>query len=495
MSQSTSRLGKNTINHLVRKAEYAVRGPVVVRAQELQAQLASNQPGIPFDKIISCNIGNPQALMQQPVSYVRDVLSIVMNPSLKDRAPDAFTKDVKERSEKYLNAISSCGSYSESQGIKVVRDEVANFLTHRDGHVGDASKIFLTNGASEGVRLCMQVTLRDPSLQDGNKDGILCPIPQYPLYSALTTLLNGELVPYYLDEANDWGCSRQMLEESLAKATAAGTIVRGLVIINPGNPTGQVLNEAGMQEIVQFCVDHGICLMADEVYQENVWKKGAKFTSFRKVAYDLDVIRTERELQAGENGLQLISFHSISKGFLGECGLRGGYFEALGIPTDVIQEVYKLASISLCSNTIGQIATGIMVQPPTSSDASFTVYKQEKEAIMASLQRRADMLSGELNQLEGVSCNTVDGALYAFPTITLPPKACAVAEERGMAPDSMYCADLLEATGIVVVAGSGFQQMPGSFHFRTTILPSEESMKDVIRLLKVFHEDFMKKYV
>ena len=95
--------------------------------------------------------------------------------------------------------------------------------------------------------------------------------------------------------------------------------------------------------------------MADEVYQENLWEND-KFTSFRQVAFE------QNSFDEKENpSLQLISFHSISKGFLGECGLRGGYFELLGIPDNVKQELYKLASISLCSNTIGQIATGLMV--------------------------------------------------------------------------------------------------------------------------------------
>lgn len=107
------------------------------------------------------------------------------------------------------------------------------------------------------------------------------------------------------------------------------------------------------------------------------------------------------------------------QGFLGECGLRGGYFELLGIPTDVKQEIYKLASISLCSNTVGQIATGLMVQPPKLGDASYPQYAEERDAILQSLKRRAAMLSAFMNTLEGVSCNTIEGAMYAFPTITL----------------------------------------------------------------------------
>ena len=118
---------------------------------------------------------------------------------------------------------------------------------------------------------------------------------------------------------------------------------------------GQVITKSVMIDIVKWCRENSICLMADEVYQENLWEND-KFTSFRQIAFEQNCF-DEKE----NPSLQLISFHSISKGFLGECGLRGGYFELLGIPDNVKQELYKLASISLCSNTIGQIATGLMV--------------------------------------------------------------------------------------------------------------------------------------
>jgi alanine transaminase len=108
------------------------------------------------------------------------------------------------------------------------------------------------------------------------------------------------------------------------------------------------------------------------------------------------------------------------KGFVGECGLRGGYFELLGFPNDVKQEIYKIASISLCSNTIGQIATGLMVAPPKVGDESYVSYTKEKNDILESLNRRSFLLSKALNNLEGISCNNIDGALYAFPTIKLP---------------------------------------------------------------------------
>ena len=196
----------------------------------------------------------------------------------------------------------------ESQGLMSVREEVASFLKDRDGYPANVDDIFITNGASEGVRYCFTTFLRDPST--GFKEGILTPLPQYPLYSALTTLLNGYLVPYLLDESNSWSCSADVLTESLEKAKKAGISTRALVVINPGNPTGQVLDIKTMQEIVQWCVKNDICLMADEVYQENIWKKDSKFVSFRKIAYDMNVINVNGD---GEKGLQMVSFHSVSK--------------------------------------------------------------------------------------------------------------------------------------------------------------------------------------
>ena len=114
-------------------------------------------------------------------------------------------------------------------------------------------------------------------------DGVLVPIPQYPLYSATCTLLDGSLVPYHLDEDQGWGLDAAELRAQLAAARAKGVAVRGLVVINPGNPTGNTLSEANMREVVRLCADEGLVLFADEVYQENIWREDRPFVSFRKV--------------------------------------------------------------------------------------------------------------------------------------------------------------------------------------------------------------------
>ena len=197
-------------------------------------------------------------------------------------------------------------------------------------------------------------------------------------------------MPYYLDESNGWGLDAEELKRQLATAKADGIAVRGLAVINPGNPTGQTLSEENMKAIVQLCVDEDLVLMADEVYQENIWKSELPFTSFRKVATDMGY---SAEYNQGQKGLALVSFHSISKGFIGECGIRGGYFELFGIDPQVKAQIYKLASISLCSNTPGQVMTGLMVQPPKLGDPSFEEYEAERVSVLSSLKRRAEIVA------------------------------------------------------------------------------------------------------
>lgn len=419
------------------------------------------------------------------MTFVRQVLSLVVNPALLDTHSKIFPADAVARAKTYL-AAQPMGAYSNSQGIKTVREEVAKFIGARDGTPPvDPEQIFLTNGASEGVRYLMQSLLR--SRLAGFNDGVLVPIPQYPLYSALTTLLNGQLVPYYLQEEQGWALQPADLAKALADARHHGICVRGLVVINPGNPTGQLLTRENMESIIQLCVAENLVLMADEVYQTNVYVDDRNFVSFRKVALDMGY-------EASGGQLQLVSFHSVSKGFMGECGMRGGYFELFGVPADVKAQLYKLASISLCSNTTGQITAGLMVNPPKEGDPSFPTYDKERSETLASLCRRAQKLTAGLEKLEGVSVQPSTGAMYSFPRITLPPKFLAEAAKKGTKPDELYCLRLVEATGIVVVPGSGFGQVDGTWHFRTTFLPPEEKMDEVLQRLTAFHTKFLEAY-
>lgn len=443
------------LGRAVLETEYAVRGPIVARAQDLEKQ---------GREIIYCNIGNPQSLGQKPLTWNRQILALCEYPELMTAAPGAFPVDVVETAREILAGTRhGLGAYSESRGVRFIREAVAEFILERDHMRVDPDAIFLTDGASKGVQTILRLLIGGP------EDGIMIPIPQYPLYSATITLYEGRMVPYYLDEAQGWKLNRAMLEQSLAAARAQGTRVKAICVINPGNPTGAVLDEENIGMILEFAQAHGLSVLADEVYQENIYLAGDTFTSFAKVLHQKDL-----------RDVSLFSFHSCSKGFLGECGVRGGYFEYRNVPQDVAAQILKLQSVSLCANLAGQVATYAMVRPPKPGMPSYATYAAERKAILDALKERARLLAEGLNRIEGITCNVIAGAMYAFPSITLPPGRS----------DFDYAMALLEQTGICVVPGSGFGQAEGTAHFRTTILPPTEKIQQVVAKLGEFHRTF-----
>jgi len=462
-----------TANENVVNTQYAVRGEIVQIANQLKSE---------GRKITFCNIGNPQSLGQKPITFFRQVLALCDCPSLLDN-PDVdklFPSDAIARAKAILAACpGGTGAYSMSKGIQICREAIAKGIEARDGFPCDSNLVFITDGASPGVHMCMKVLLRNEG------DAILTPIPQYPLYSATLTLYGGSLAPYYLDESKGWSLGLAELESSIKNARDAGKTVRAIVVINPGNPTGQVLSLENQKQIVEFCKKEKLILLADEVYQDNIYAEGKTFNSFKKVL---------RSMGDDYSDVQLISFMSTSKGFYGECGRRGGYMELVGFDDDVNGLMNKIASVNLCSNTAGQILMSLVMDPPKEGDASYDLYVKERDDILSSLKRRAKLIVSGLNKLEGVSCNDAEGAMYAFPTITLPAKAQEAAAAENRKPDAFYCIELLKKTGIVVVPGSGFGQKEGTFHFRTTFLPSEESFPEIVSGITEFHEEFMKKY-
>ncbi|KAI3711940.1 hypothetical protein L1987_70489 [Smallanthus sonchifolius] len=481
--KSTPPLTAQSLNPKVLKCEYAVRGEIVSLAQKLQQDLQVNPGSHPFEEIIYCNIGNPQSLGQQPITFFREVLALCDHPTILDRSETQglFSADSIERAWQILDQVPgrATGAYSHSQGIKGLRDTIAAGIEARDGFPADPNDIFLTDGASPAVHMMMQLLIRSEN------DGIFCPIPQYPLYSASIALHGGTLVPYYLDEATGWGLEISELKKQLEAARQKGITVRALVVINPGNPTGQVLAEENQRDIVEFCKKEGLVLLADEVYQENIYVPDKHFHSFKKVA---------RSMGYGDKDIPLVSFQSVSKGYYGECGKRGGYMEVTGFSPEVREQIYKLASVNLCSNISGQILASLVMSPPKVGDESYESYSAEKDGILQSLARRAKTLEDALNNLEGVTCNKAEGAMYLFPRIMLPNKAIKEAESLKKAPDAYYASRLLNATGIVVVPGSGFGQVPGTWHFRCTILPQEEKIPAIVSQLTEFHKKFMDEF-
>jgi len=464
-----------TMSQSLRKMQYAVRGQVVLRADVLKTE---------GKEITYTNIGNPHSVGQKCITYYRQVLALcdlpaecgVDHPSVSQM----FPADVVLRARKYRSAIgpAGTGAYTNSQGIALFRENVADYISKRDGHPAYPGNIFLTNGASAGIQNCLTALIAS------NKDAIMIPIPQYPIYSALITLLGGRQVGYALDEKMGWAVTKEVLEKCLTDATAKGIKVKALAVINPGNPTGQVLDRVALETLCQFCAAHGIVLLADEVYQRNVYVEDKKFISIKKVACEA----------SGCENLELVSFHSTSKGLIGECGRRGGYMELHNICPEVHAELYKLACTSLCSGTAGQIMTSLMVEPPQEGEDSFELFNKEESDILNSLIRRSASLVKGLNSIPGIDCQPAEGAMYAFPSIKIPVGAIVAAKNEGQSPDTLYALSLLEATGICVVPASGFGQEQGRYGFRTTFLPPEETLNVAVGMFGEHHELFCKRY-
>jgi alanine transaminase len=482
-------LSIKNLNRQVIKAEYAVRGALAVRAGVLESELKAGKKH-PFERVISCNIGNPQALEQKPLSFPRKVLALLSCPDLLEdpNVGTLFAPDAVARAKSmYAQMNNSSGAYTHSGGYMFIRETVAKFCEERDNRnsgkqlgAADPNNVWLTNGASPAVQMSLQMLINGP------EDGILLPIPQYPLYSATISLLNGTAVPYYLDEGKSWSASIEALEKSHADAVAKGVTPRAMAVINPGNPTGQVLDMDAMRTIVDFCHKKKLMILADEVYQENIYAAGKQFHSFREVVLSMG------EPYATE--VMLMSMHTTSKGIYGECGRRGGYLQTLNFPADCHEHFTKLPSMNLCPNIGGQFMVDLMLKQPKEGDASYAQHQQEYTAIFDSLKGRAKSLATELNTIPGVECNDVEGAMYAFPTLKLPAKFVEKANNAKTAPDMMWAMGLLNAKGVVVVPGSAFGQVDGTLHFRTTILPPSHHMKTVTQGIADYQKAVIAEY-
>jgi alanine-synthesizing transaminase len=464
------------VNSNLVEMEYAVRGPIPMRAAELEGQ---------GRKTIPCNIGNPQALGQAPITFYREVISLLEEPGRIARERrlrgvtgvdpgdlvDEYVLDVAEHVLAQLKT--GLGAYSESKGPRFIREAVAAFIDRRDAVDGrvavasDPDRVFLTNGASEGAMYILEILLSGPD------DGVMIPIPQYPLYSAAIKRCGGALVGYHPDEEQGWGLERSILEASLAEAKQRGVNVKAIVVINPGNPTGAILAEHSIGEVIDFAEEHSLLIIADEVYQHNVY--GAEFVSFAKVL--------------GAREVPLFSLHSTSKGFYGECGHRGGYLEVRNAPRlqgydlDFADALLKRASVSLCPNTVGQAMTYLMVAEPNEGSPPWERFVAERDAILAELYDKATLIREAFDQMRGVECFGRIGAMYLFPRLTGLPEGTT---------DFDYCMALLEETGLCTVNGSGFHQRPGTSHLRIAFLPPKEMLAEVLPRWIAFHNGYVR---
>jgi aspartate/methionine/tyrosine aminotransferase len=283
--------------------------------------------------------------------------------------------------------------------------------------------------------------------------------------------------------------------EQIAKiyedAVAKGIQPKAIVLINPGNPTGNVFDKDKMEAILEFSSRKGLLILADEVYQENIYSSKPWY-SFRKVLKE-----APSEIS---KSVELVSFHSLSKGVLSECGLRGGYMHFTNISPDFVKHFKKYYS-NVWPNNIGQAMLLMKVMflsgefQEIASPKCFEMLKNEYKTLFESLKYRAQIATKLLNQTNNMRCNEIEGAMYAFPQIMLPPKMIQKASELQVVPDVLYCKLMLEMSGICLVPGSGFGQQEGTFHFRTTILPSPDNyFEEIFSNLKKTHESIIEKF-
>ncbi|TTK32042.1 Alanine aminotransferase 2 [Bagarius yarrelli] len=510
-------LNMENLNPKVKAVEYAVRGPIVIKATEIE-------------------------------NLIQKVVALCVFPELMDSP--SFPEDAKWRAKRILQGCGgqSIGAYSSSEGVQCIRKDIAAYIEQRDqGVPANWENIYLTTGASDGIMSVLKLLV---SGEGSNQTGVMIPIPQYPLYSAAISELGAVQISYYLDEENCWALDVNELHRAY-QAAKEHCQPRVLCIINPGNPTGQVQSKKCIEDVLHFAYEENLFVMADEVYQENVYAPDCQFHSFKKVLYEMG--------PEYFNNIELASFHSTSKGYTGECGFRGGFMEIINMDPAVKAQLVKLLSVRLCPTVSGQAAMDVVVNPPRPDEPSYSQFHKEKSDVLTALAEKAKLTEQILNTVPGIKCNPVQGAMYAFPQIFIPPKAveeakrvdkdkcvvmsemrrlaCSPAQALGMQPD-ICCSALHRNAKIYAVLsaaprGNGnlrcawqrlrterrhvpfqFQKLfclekksdpilffiplnihfSLSFRFRMTILPSHEKLKVLLEKVREFHIRFLKEH-
>jgi len=304
---------------------------------------------------------------------------------------------------------------------------------------------------------------------------VLLPIPQYPLYSATLRLLGGQPVGYFLDEEAGWTIPLEELERAVSEFRASGGTPRAMVVINPGNPTGHVLTREVMKGVLEFAERERLMVLADEVHQDNIHVDGKTWCSFRSLAQELGTT------------VEVFSLQSCSTGVVGECSLRSGVVHCENLSAAVKDQMCKLASVNLGSNVLGQALMASVLRDPPRDGPSRPKYDEQRELIRASLRRKAKLVTQRLNAIDGITCQPIEGALYAFPRVIIKGYTMKKAISFATPADKIYCLEMVERTGIATVPGSGFGQRPGHFHFRMTLLQDEETLTKVLDGLEKFH--------
>ena len=388
---------------------YDVRGPILEEAQRMEAA---------GHRIMKLNIGNPA-----PFGF---------------EAPDAILQAMYRH-------LPHAQGYSDSQGIYSARTAVSQYYESRGIRDIGVEDVFIGNGVSEMISMVLQALVDDG-------DEILVPSPDYPLWTGATTLAGGRAVHYRCVEEEGWEPDLEHIESLVTERT------KGIVLINPNNPTGAVYSRAVLQGIVDVARRHNLVLMADEIYE--------------KITYD-----GARHINAAglSDDVLTLTFSGLSKAYR-VAGFRSGWVAVSGPKhraRDFLEGLTLLANMRMCANVPAQHAIQVALGG----------YQSIDDLVLPGgrLLEQRNLAQKRLNDIPGVSVQPAQGALYLFPR--LDPEVYAIED------DQEFVIDLLRAKKILVSHGGAFNY-PHTDHFRLVTLPSVEDLDVALDRLEDFLEDW-----
>lgn len=392
---------------------YDIRGPIMDRARQMEEE---------GQKIIRLNIGNLAVFGFD--------------------APEEIQQDM-------IRNLPNSAGYSDSKGIFAARKAVMH-ETQKQGIKGvSLDDIYLGNGASELIVMATNALL-------DNGDELLLPAPDYPLWTAAASLSGGTPVHYMCKESDGWLPDLSDIRSRITTRT------KGIVVINPNNPTGALYSKELLMGIVEIAREHGLVIFADEVY-DKVLYDGVSHTPIGSLSEDV----------------LTLTFNSLSKSYR-SCGYRAGWLVVSGDKKparDYIEGLNMLSNMRLCANVPGQWA----VQTALGGYQSIN----ELVAEGGRLRKQRDLAYQLITAIPGVSCVKPQAALYMFPR--LDPFIYPIKD------DQKFFLELLEETRVMLVQGTGFN-WPAPDHFRIVFLPHEDDLREAIQRLARFLEGARKRF-
>ncbi|XP_065811740.1 alanine aminotransferase 2-like [Labrus bergylta] len=444
--------------------------------QSLAAQITQQGALQPFKEVIDVSSDDLHKAGMKPVSFVRQVLSVCLYPALLQDKD--LPLDVRLRAQRFLEVCDggSIGSYTASSGMWYVRQSVAEFITRRDAGVPSYAKdVFISGGSQKALMVIVRLI---STVEGETQTGVLTPLPCPHTIPALLDEAGVTLEPYKLMGDQGWAVDLNELHRAL-KVARGRCNPRAIYISNPGNPTGHVQDRKSIQEVIQFAAAERLLLLVDEVYQDCVFGPGTEFVSFKRVLFEMGKEYSEK--------VELVSFHSLSSGTMGECGLRTGYMELINIDPEVKHFVDTCLCTDICAPVTGQLALHIMVNPPTPGDPSYDAYTQKILLTQATLSQNAQRAQEFLNDLPGMSCEPAMGGIYLYPCLRLPPEILKQAEVSEVEADVLYCQRLLKEEGVLLGAGCQNGETTTEHHLRLRFHVPPDTLEEVLARLGSFH--------